>query len=124
MLRDDPPLPAPLEAIKRIFDRRFSAWDITLPAEDLAALRRGSIRQNGWAINYQFGQAEGASYLEYFASHRMTNDSLNRIYADGREELVDYCQEFFLADSEQAEQAYYQHNRRFYEEVKRRGFQL
>jgi hypothetical protein len=53
----------------------------------------------------------------------MTNDTLNRIYADGRQELVGYCQEFFLANDEQAERAYYEHNRRFYEEVKRRGLQ-
>jgi hypothetical protein len=114
---------APSGSIKRIFDRRFAAWDIVLPAESLTELRRGSIVRNGWTINYQYGNSEGICYLEYFASHRMTNDTLNRIYADGREELLGYCQEFYAADNDQAQQEYYQHNRQFYEEVKRRGLQ-
>jgi hypothetical protein len=77
--------------------------------------------KNGWTINYQYGESEGTPYLECFASHRMTNDTLNRIYPDGREELVGYCQEFYLADSEQAEREYYQQNRQFYEDVRSKG---
>ena len=107
--------------IIRIFDRQFAAWEITLPLNNLAELQRGSIVKNGWTINYQFGSFDGVLYLEYFASHRMTNDTLHRIYADGRHEQVGYCQEFYAADDEQAEQAYYEHNRQFYEQVRRRG---
>jgi len=112
---------APLQTIKRTSDRRYKTWDIVLPAESLTELRGGSIVSNGWTINYQYGSSEGIIYLDYFASHRMTNDTLNRIYADGREELLGYCQEFFEADNEQAEREYSQHNRQFYEEVKRKG---
>ncbi len=44
----------------------------------------------------------------------MTNDTLRRIYADGREELVDARQEFYSANDLSSKQAYYEHNRRFY----------
>lgn len=110
-----------LRTIKQIFDNYYLTWDIVLPAENLSERRRGSIVKNGWTINYLYGVAEGIEYLEYFASHRMTNDTLNRIYADGREELIGYCQEFYVAGNEQAKQEYLQHNHEFYEEVKRKG---
>lgn len=110
-----------LSRIKGTFDTCFATWEIVLPAEDLAEMRPGSIASRGWTINDQFGIAEGIPYLEYFASHRMTNDTLNRIYADGRQELVGYCQEFFAVDDPQAEAAYHQHNRHFYQDVARRG---
>jgi len=111
----------PLTTIQGIFDQQFAPWDITLPAESMVTLQPGSITSRGWTINYLFGKADGLPYLEYFASHRMTNDTLNRIYADGRRELIGYCQELFPADDPQTEAAYYQHNRQFYEEVKRKG---
>ncbi len=110
-----------LETIRQIFDRRFAQWGITLPAEHPDKNQRGAIAQNGWTIHYRFGAAEGLDYLEFFASHRMTNDTLNRIHADGREELLGFCQEFHAAGSTEAERAYYEHNRKFYEDVKRRG---
>jgi hypothetical protein len=51
----------------------------------------------------------------------MTNDTLNRIYSDGQSELVDYCQEFYLADDPNAEKEFYEHNRRFYHRVEENG---
>lgn len=109
------------DSIKRTFDETFARWGIVLPEEDAARRAGGSIGKAGWCINYRFGAEGGIEYVEYFASHRMTNDTLNRIYEDGREEVVGYCQEFFAADDPQAERDYYAHNRRFYEEVKSRG---
>jgi hypothetical protein len=110
-----------MELIKQIFEKRFAAWGIVLPAESLRERSSGSIHKDGWTINYHFGMEEGESFLEYFATHRMTNDTLNRIYADGREELVDECQEFYEAGNAQAKQAYYENNRKFYELVKKKG---
>lgn len=109
------------DAIKQTFDETFARWGIVLPEEDVVRRARGSIGKAGWSINYRFGVEGGVEYVEYFASHRMTNDTLNRIYEDGREEVVGYCQEFFAADDPEAERAYYAHNQRFYEEVKSRG---
>jgi hypothetical protein len=115
------PTATSLETIQQIFNHNYAAWDITFPSESLNNRLSGSIVKNGWTINFQFGTEEGIDYLEYFASHRMTNDTLNRIFADGRKEILGYCQEFYEADNERAEREYLEHNRKFYEEVKRRG---
>lgn len=109
------------DKIKQGFDREFESWNITLPAEDLIARRKGSINQAGWSINYRFGSADGMEYIEYFATHRMTNDTLNRIYENGNREVVGYCQVFYAANDPEAERDYYAHNQRFYAEVKSRG---
>jgi hypothetical protein len=110
-----------LENIKRVFDEEFRRWDITLPEDELLERGKGSIAKAGWSINYRFGVEDGTEYVEYFASHRMTNDTLKRIYEDGRREVVGYCQVFHAANDPEAERNYFAHNREFYEEVKSRG---
>lgn len=107
--------------VKEVFDERFRKWGIRLPDEDLQQRRRGKIQKDGWNINYHFGSEDGEEYIEYFASHRMTNDTLNRIYEDGTTKLVGYCQEFYLADNPQAEEEYQEHNRNFYSRVEELG---
>jgi hypothetical protein len=110
-----------LEGIKKAFDWRFATWQIQLPEEDLRLRRGGSITKNGWTINYRFGKNAGADFLKFFASHRMTNDTLNRIDSDGREVLLGYCQEFFQANNERAQEESYRHNREFLAAVEERG---
>lgn len=110
-----------MSKIKATFDQHFQRWQIQLPPEDVENQRSGSIRQQDWLINYRFGREANRHFLEYFASHRMTNDTLNRIWDDGTAELIGYCQEFFLANDPEAEQAYIEHNRRFYQQVKDSG---
>ena len=110
-----------MDKIKQVFDEEFGSWDIALPEDDLTARRGGAIHKAGWSINYRFGVEGGAEYIEYFATHRMTNDTLNRIYENGSRELVGYCQVFYVAGDPEAERNYYAHNRKFYEEVKSRG---
>lgn len=109
-------------SLKEIFEQQFQPWQISLPLDDLLNRRAGRIRQQGWTINYCFGREADREFLEYFASHRMTNDTLQRIWEDGRRELLGHCQEFYLADDEEAEAAYIEHNRQFYRLVKERGF--
>jgi len=114
--------PESLKTIQHIFDRKYAYWEIALPATDSPGINRGRLIGRGLSINYQFGEGDdGILYLEYFISDRMTNDSLNRIYADGREELIDESQVFYLANDEQAREAYFRNNQQFYAEVKRRG---
>ena len=111
-----------VKTIKQIFDRRYAYWEIALPVTDPPELSRGSLIGRGLSINYLFGIGEdGILYLEYFVSDRRTNDTLNRIYADGREELIDENQVFYVADDEGAREAFDRNNRAFYEEVERRG---
>jgi hypothetical protein len=114
----------PLQVIKHTFDRRFAAWGIELPPGLTLDQPPASIFKNGWIINYRLVTEAGGEVLEFFASHRMTNDTLNRIYSDGREELVGSCQQFYLAGDPNAERNYLDHNRAFYETVKRRGLFL
>ena len=110
-----------MNPIKQRFDDKFRPWQIELPLEDLTAERKGSIQASGWTIRYHFGYEGGRGYLEYFASHRMTNDTLNRIYEDGSEALVGNCEEFYLADDPEAERANREHNRAFYQKVRELG---
>lgn len=107
--------------IKEAFDERFGSWDISLATGDCLKRRAGTIQSQGWMINYQFGNEQGREFLDYFSRHRMTNDTLERIWDDGSVEVLGDCQEFFLADDPEAEQAYYEHNRRFYEMVREKG---
>lgn len=109
------------DRIKQMFDEQFAPSGVALPEEDLKGRRKGSVNRAGWSINYRFGVEGGAEYVEYFASHRMTNDTLNRIYDDGRTEVLGYCQEFYAADDPQADRDCLEHNRSFYALVKSRG---
>ena len=66
------------------FNAKFVHWDIRLPPDAVRQRKRGKIVQAGWAIWYLFGYDEKGEYLDYYASHRMTNDTHVRIYADGQ----------------------------------------
>ena len=110
-----------MNLIKQRFDDKFRPWQIELPSDDQAADLRGAIQSNGWIIRYHAGYEGGRGYLEYFASHRMTNDTLNRIYEDGEEVVVGFCQELFLAGDPDAERACREHNRAFYQRVRDLG---
>jgi len=65
--------------IKAQFDAAFRPWKIRLPARDLKARRPGRINVAGWAIAYVFGRDEQGEYLDYYASHRMTEDDHVRL---------------------------------------------
>lgn len=75
-------------ALRRAFARMHARWGLERPDDDLRERRAGAVTGSGWHIRYQFGEEDGREYLEVFASHRMTNDRLYRIYADGDRELV------------------------------------
>lgn len=72
-----------LGKIKLRFAEAFSLWGISLSEESIVERRRGEIVRAGWAISYLFGCDEKGEYLDYYASHRMTNDRHVRIHADG-----------------------------------------
>jgi hypothetical protein len=110
-----------MDKIKRLFDKRFEHWKIQLPGADVKARKRGSIQKNGWRISYRFGHKGAMGFLEFYAGHRMTNDTLNRIYEDGKTELVDAVQEFFVIDKPGAEQEMVENNRKFYNRVEKAG---
>lgn len=73
-----------MQIIEESFRKRFSRWDITLPEEDLKSKNSGFIHDSGLLIQYCFRKDETGDYLDYYAVYRMTDDTHERIYADGR----------------------------------------
>jgi hypothetical protein len=119
----------PLGRIKLSFAESFAMWDICLPEEDVVNRRRGKIVKAGWAIWYLFGSDEKGEYLDYYASHRMTNDRHVRIYADGQCEGLPAISEFHLVSQDPQENArleaeYYAENRRVAAMLEAKGFGL
>ena len=72
-----------MKLIKKTFDEYFSNWKIELPNENLNKRLNGYIQQSGWLIQYCFGTENSIEYLDFYASHRMTNDRHVRIYENG-----------------------------------------
>ncbi len=70
--------------IEETFANEFRHSGFVLPASNVELRQGGKIIGAGWAIWYCFGEDEYGQYLDYYASHRMTNDRHCRIYADGR----------------------------------------
>lgn len=75
-----------LSQIARTFALRFKMSGLTLPLDDLKHRRRGAIQEQGWLIQYVFGRDGEREYLDYYACHRMTDDTHNRIWEDGEVE--------------------------------------
>lgn len=118
-----------MDEIETRFNATFSHWNIYLSPDDIAQRRCGKIVQAGWAIWYLFGSDKSSEYLDYYASHRMTNDRHVRIYVDGRCEALPTVQEFRQASEDPEEDArieaeYYAENRRVAELLEAKGLGL
>lgn len=61
----------------------FANWSIRLPEGAVQLEEPGVIQQDGWTIRYVFDNDAEGSYLEFYATHRMTNDRRVRIYSSG-----------------------------------------
>lgn len=56
-------------------DRYFRAFAIRIAVEDAVVDTRRTLRQDGWAITYRVDDdSAGGPVLEFYATHRMTND--------------------------------------------------
>ncbi len=76
-----------------------------------------------------FGSDEKGEYLDYYASHRMTNDRHVRIHAGGEEEDLPTIQEGRLCsqdptEDKRLEAEYYAENQRVAELLHEKGFSL
>ncbi len=103
-----------MELIAYNFAKRFGPWDITLPDENLKNRRNGYIHNAGWLIQYCFGEDEHGEYLDYYATHRMTDDFHVRIYEDGEEKELPALEGWFLTseDPEEAKRLESEHDER------------
>lgn len=116
-----------MNAIAKGFANRFARWGIRLPEEDHAAARAGHLRSRGWLIQYLFGVDESGEYLDYYASHRMTEDEHVRLHGDGRSESLPVVIGMYLSsgDPEEAkrlEQEHLHRNREVAEMLAAKGF--
>jgi len=73
-----------MKIIANLFAETFAHWGIRLPDADLRERRAGYITEAGWLIQYCFGQDDTGEFLDFYASHRMTDDRHTRLYSDGR----------------------------------------
>jgi len=109
--------------ISKKFAEYFAHWKIELPPGAEDAADRGTIFKAGWTINYLFG-CDREKYVEFYATHRMTNDRRHRIYESGWVDDVDGIQEMYMYDSkvpgseEEAKKRYIHHNQRVDEELR------
>lgn len=94
-----------MNEVEARFNDAFATWNIRLPPENVATRRRGKIVEAGWAIWYLFGSDEKGEYLDYYASHRMTEDRHVRIYADGHVEYLPTIAGMRLASEDPEEDA-------------------
>jgi hypothetical protein len=113
--------------IEHLFNEAFAHWGIVLPEGSIAQRLRGEIRERGWWIEFLFGQDGRGEYLDYYASHRMTDDRHLRIYSDGGiERLPSYaCWRRGSADPEEdarLEAEYREANRTVGELLRAKGF--
>ena len=117
-----------LVEITRVFTEYFANWSIELPEEAIATRNRGEIRKAGWIVQYLFGREASREYLDFYASHRMTNDRHVRIWEDGQVKSLESYQEMLIyksekpEDKERAEHEYREHNQRVSEILKKKGF--
>jgi len=116
-----------MNLIADTFAKRFAHWKINLPEEDIKARRGGYIQNAGWLIQYCFGKNETGEYLDYYAAHRMTDDSHVRIYQDGHEESLPALSTFLLLsddpiEAKRLEDEYEEHNSKVVEMLNEKGF--
>jgi hypothetical protein len=114
--------------IESVFDAHFSCWAIRLPP-DAMQRGRGRIIQAGWAIWYRFDRDEQGEFLDYYASHRMTNDRHVRLRVSGQSESLPAIGDFRICSDDPEEDArlkaeYLAHNREVDRLLCEKGFGL
>lgn len=71
------------EKLRQSFNAAFEYWEIELPVDALEPGVVWLILHRGWTIWTRYDVENGQEYLDYYATHRMTNDRHLRMYVDG-----------------------------------------
>lgn len=118
----------PEERIAETFNGYFANFDIRIAPGDVVVGSRQEIRKRGWRIAFRvLPDDAGSPSLEFYATHRMTNDRHSRIWADGHLEELDAIREFYGYDQkvpgskDAAEKEYLRHNRMVAEQLRAAG---
>jgi hypothetical protein len=114
--------------IAQVFRDDFLNWGLEIPPESLASRTPGFIQEAGWLIQFAFGSDSRGEYLDYYASHRMTDDSHVRLYESGRQQQLSSLASFFITSSDpieakRCEAAYHRRNRRIARQLAAKGFE-
>ena len=118
-----------MRRIEAHFRESFSYWRLELPREAVQNRQRGKIVEAGWTIWYLFGSDASGEYLDYYSSHRMTNDSHVRLYDDGRIEGLESLWDMHSTSDDPDEAArleaeFWEHNERVARLLEEKGFGL
>lgn len=105
-----------MKEIKDFFDDYFHAWGIVLPQDELDRHDPEMVAQickAGWTIRYRFRTQGGKWFMDFYASHRMTNDRHQRVWEDGTTEGLPVPDDFLLlsGDPEEDEKRTEEHRR-------------
>jgi hypothetical protein len=116
-----------MERIAQAFRDDFAHWGLEIPPVSLASRTPGFIQAAGWLIQFVFGSDCLGEYLDYYASHRMTDDRHVRLYETGRQQNLASLQSFFVTSSDpleakRREAAYLRRNRRVVRQLAAKGF--
>lgn len=116
-----------MSTIASTFNEHFKGWKIRLPPNAVKLRKRGKIVQSGWAIWYLLGRNEKGEYLDYYAAHRMTEDSHVRIYASGGIESLPTIRGMRMCSDDPSEEArlvaeYVAHNQSVSRMLAEKGF--
>ncbi len=70
--------------IESRFAAYFTNWNLRLPRNAAALEEPGTVADDGWVVRYVFDSDRGERYLEFYATHRMTDDRRVRIWGSGK----------------------------------------
>lgn len=116
-----------MKLIAETFAQHFAHWNITIPEENLKNRQSGYIQEAGWLIQYCFGEDGKGEYLDYYAAHRMTDDSHTRIRANGQIEQLSALYSMrkvsrYPEEDKRLEEEYNQHNQQVVDDLVKKGF--
>lgn len=110
------------------FNSYFRNSSIQVSPSDIRPGARDSIAQRGWGIRYVVGSDDnGDLYLEFYATHRMTNDRHVLISSSGDMEHLDALNSMVFfdpnvgGDRERASRENIQRNQRVAEDLEAKG---
>lgn len=120
--------PSPEERVAEAFNAYFANFDISIRPEDVAVGSGRTIGERGWRIAYRGDPDDaGLPSMEFYATHRMTNDRHERIWADGHVEHLDAIHEVYgwdpkvPASKQAAKEQYLKHNQAVARQLRERG---
>ena len=113
--------------IEERFRLAFAPWGIAVPPEHVRERRQCKIVASGWAIWYLFGEDGRGEYLDYYASHRITDDRHVRIREGSPAEHLPTISTFRIGSKDPEEDArleaeYLEHNRQVGRMLDEKGF--